>query len=61
MQKHAKTERFRSHFIPQTPVPKAVRAKRGEEYLHDVPLPELEAMYGREPPGKSGTGFRRPC
>ena len=35
-------------------MPKAVRVKRGEEYLHDVPLPELEAMYRRERPGKSG-------
>ena len=34
-------------------MPKAVRVKRGEEYLHDVSLPELEAMYRREPPGKS--------
>ena len=34
-------------------MPKAVRVKRGEECLHDVPLPELEAMYRREPPGKS--------
>ena len=34
-------------------MPKAVRVKRGEEYLHGVPLPELEAMYRREPPSKS--------
>ena len=34
-------------------MPKAVRVKGGEECLHDVPLPELEATYRREPPGKS--------
>ena len=52
MQKHAKTGRFRSSFLPRTPIPKAVLVKR-EEYLHDVPLPKLEAMHRREPPGKS--------
>lgn len=34
-------------------MPKAVLVKRGKEYLHDVPLPKLEEMHRREPPGKS--------
>ena len=34
-------------------MPKAVLVKRGGEYLHDVPLPKLEEMHRREPPGKS--------
>ena len=34
-------------------MPKAALVKRGKEYLHDVPLPKLEEMYRREPPGKS--------
>ena len=34
-------------------MPKAALVKRGEEYLPDVPLAELEAMYRRERPGKS--------
>ena len=34
-------------------MPRAARIKKGEEYLPDVPLPVLEAMYKRERPGKS--------
>ena len=34
-------------------MPKAVLAMRGDEYLPDVPLADLEEMYGRQPPGKS--------
>ena len=42
-------------------MPKAVLVKRGEEYLPDVPLAELEEMYRHEPPASPWTGFRRPC
>ena len=34
-------------------MPRAVRTKRGEEYLPGVPLSELEEMHRRERPGKS--------
>ena len=34
-------------------MPRAVRMKRGEEYLPKVPLPVLEEMRRREKPGKS--------
>ena len=50
--------RFRSSLIPQTPMPKAVLVKRGEEHLPDVPLAELEGMYRHEPPGKSRDGLQ---
>ena len=38
-------------------MPKAVLARRGEEYLPGVQLAELEETYRRESPGKSGDGL----
>ena len=38
-------------------MPKTVLVRMGGEYLPDVPLAELEEVYRRQPPGKSGDGL----